>query len=182
MRTIRRTLCAALALCWAVAVQAAGDPHYSLTATLEPATHGLAVQASITLPPATSDRTVESSPAAPLEIVAAEPTVEKVPIEGVRAFAGINGSSAAICRCRPRRPLSSARCGRGDRIALRYRGKIDFTFDSPAQEYARGFMKRLARSAVKAFTSPAALFGIPTSARLCSRSTWRCKARTVGNS
>ena len=96
MRTIRRTLCAALVSCWAVAVQAAGDPHYSLTATLEPATHGLTVQASITLPPATSDRVIEFLLAAPLEIVAAEPTVEKLPIEGVRAFAGINGSSAAI--------------------------------------------------------------------------------------
>ena len=139
IRRFRRTLCAALALCWAVAVQAAGEPHYALNATLEPVTHGLTVQASITLPPATVARDVEFLLAAPLEIVTAEPAVEKLPIEGVRAFAGINGSSAAIvgagraARYRVRVPSGATR------IALTYRGKIDFTFDSPAQEYARGF-------------------------------------------
>jgi len=139
MRIIRRTLCAALVSCWAVAVQAAGDPHYSLTATLEPATHGLTVQASITLPPATSDRVIEFLLAAPLEIVAAEPAVEKLPIEGVRAFAGINGSSAAIVGTGHAARYRVRVAAGATRIALRYRGAIDFTFDSPAQEYARGF-------------------------------------------
>lgn len=139
MGVLGRTICAALALCSAVAAPAAGEPHYSLRATLEPASHGLSVQATIDLPAAAAARDVEFLLATPLEIVAAEPAVEKLPIDGVRAFAGINGSSAAIvgagraARYRVHLPSGVTR------IALSYRGKIDFTFDSPAQEYARGF-------------------------------------------
>ena len=110
-----------------------------LEATLEPSAHTIAVKAVVQLPAAESPRDVEFLLAAPLRIVTSEPEVERLPATKNSAFAGINGSSAAITdsgnaqRYRVRLPAGATR------IALEYQGPIDFGFESPAQEYARGF-------------------------------------------
>ena len=138
-RNLWRAVWASFALSCSAVVHAAGEPHYSLDATLDPVTHGLVVRATLSVPATAAARDVEFLLAAPLEIVTAAPAIEKLSAQGVRAFAGINGSSAAITgsgratRYRVHLPAGAST------ISLSYRGPIDFTFDSPAQEYARGF-------------------------------------------
>jgi aminopeptidase N len=120
---------------------AATEPasHYVLKATLDPAAHTLEAEVQLDVPAESAGRSVEFLLASSLQIIAAEPTVERLPVEGVRTFTGINGSATAI--------TASGRAARyravlpaGSRsIRLRYRGKVDFGFDTPGQEYARGF-------------------------------------------
>lgn len=139
IRNLWRAACLLLALGGLATAQAAGEPHYSIDATLEPVSHGLVIEATVQLPAAPADRDVEFLLASPLEIIRATPAIEKLPTSGGPAFAGINGSSAAItgsgraARYRVRLPAGATR------ITLSYRGPINFVFDSPSQEYARGF-------------------------------------------
>ena len=120
---------------------AAPEPvsHYELRVAIEPATRSLDSQVRIDLPEASAGRPVEFLLASTLEIIAAEPSVERLSAEGSRSFTGINGSAGAI--------TASGRAARyrvvlppGSRsLRLHYRGKVDFGFDTPGQEYARGF-------------------------------------------
>ena len=113
--------------------------HYELQVAIDPASRSLDSQVRLEVPEASAGRPVEFLLASTLEIVAAEPSVERLPAAGVRAFTGINGSAAAI--------TASGRAARyrvvlppGSRsLRLHYRGKVDFGFDTPGQEYARGF-------------------------------------------
>jgi len=120
---------------------AATEPasHYVLKATLDPAARTLEAEVQLDVPAESAGRSVEFLLASSLQIIAAEPAVERVPVEGVRTFTGINGSATAITAS-GRAVRYRAVLAAGSRsIRLRYRGKVDFGFDTPGQEYARGF-------------------------------------------
>ena len=123
------------------AVSAATEPvaHYSLRVDLDPAQRSLGAEVRLELPDSTAGQPVEFLLASTLQIVEAEPAVQRLPIDGVRTFTGINGSANAI--------TASGRAARyrvvlapgSKTLRLRYRGKVDFGFETPGQEYARGF-------------------------------------------
>jgi hypothetical protein len=114
-------------------------PHYQLEAVITPESRELEVQLELRLPADSSGKPLEFLLAASLEIVESSPAATRLPDDGTRTFTGINGSATAI--------TASGRAARyrvqlapGERsIRLRYRGRVDFGFDTPGQEYARGF-------------------------------------------
>jgi hypothetical protein len=118
---------------------AADLPSYRLDATLDPEGRTLEVDGTLTLPDALAGQTVEFLLAAPLEITAAEPAAVRVAADSGPGFMGINGSSASLgrsgraARWRVTLPAGSST------LRLRYRGPVAFGFDTPQQEYARGF-------------------------------------------
>jgi hypothetical protein len=122
----------------------AAMPRYALDVTLDPKARTLDARAVVELPAAAAGRAVEFLLAAPLEIVESEPRAEKLPAGGTRGFVGINGSSAdpnaagAMASNRAARYRVQLPPG-ATRLVLRYRGRVDFGFETPAQEYARGF-------------------------------------------
>lgn len=135
--TIAALLCT-IALRWTAAL-AADLPAYRLDASLDPQARTLAVEATLTLPQAQAGRAVEFLLAAPLAIESAEPAVTRVADDEGPGFVGINGSSASLARqgraARWRLTLPAD----SNVIRLRYRGPVAFGFDTPQQEYARGF-------------------------------------------
>jgi len=118
---------------------AAELPQYTLEVRIEPATHHLAVEATLGFPAQYAGRDVEFLLAAPLAISAASPAVERLPAGDTAGFTGINGSSAALeksgraARYRVTLPEDSPV------LRLTYAGAVDFGFDTPEEEYARGF-------------------------------------------
>jgi len=114
-------------------------PRYQLDTTIDPAARTLDVRAVVELPAAMAGTAVEFLLAAPLQLVESEPAVETLAVDAGQGFMGINGSSAGItktgraARYRVRLPAGSSR------FKLHYRGRVDFGFDTPGQEYARGF-------------------------------------------
>ncbi len=114
-------------------------PRYTLDATLDPAARTLEARATIELPTALEGRAVEFLLAAPLQVIESEPRAQRLAAGEGQGFTGINGSSSAV--------TASGRAARyrvqlppgGRRIALRYQGRVDFGFETPGQEYARGF-------------------------------------------
>lgn len=121
-------------------IDTAGLPRYQIAATLAPDTHELSADVTLEFPASAAGTRVEFLLAAPLAIVSSQPAVRELPAKGAGAgFTGINGSSAALSGSgRARR--WQAQLPAGERIlTLRYRGRMDFGFDTPEQEYARGF-------------------------------------------
>jgi hypothetical protein len=114
-------------------------PHYQLDAAITPESRELDVQLELRLPEGSGGQPLEFLLAASLEVVESSPAATRLPDDGTRTFTGINGSATAI--------TASGRAARyrvqlapGERsIRLRYRGRVDFGFDTPGQEYARGF-------------------------------------------
>lgn len=113
--------------------------HYVVQATLDPAARTLEAEVQLEVPAESAGRSVEFLLASSLQIVAAEPAIERLPVEGVRAFTGINGSATAITASGRAARYRAVLTAGSRSIRLRYRGKIDFGFDTPGQEYARGF-------------------------------------------
>ncbi len=133
-------LLAASSLGTAAAQSLASLPRYVINVSLAPDSHELSAEVSLEFPLAAAGTRVEFLLAAPLAIESSQPRVQELPVKGAGAgFTGINGSSAAL--------LGSGRARRwqaqlpaGERtLMLRYRGRMDFGFDTPEQEYARGF-------------------------------------------
>jgi len=114
-------------------------PRYRLEAAITPAQHSLDVRASIELPASMAGQAVEFLLAAPLQITASEPAAQPLAAGAGAGFSGINGSSASVTgsgrakRYRVQLPAGSSR------FTLHYAGRVDFGFDTPGQEYARGF-------------------------------------------
>jgi len=118
---------------------AAERPQYTLEVRIEPATHHLAVDATLGFPAQYAGRDVEFLLAAPLAIASSSPAVERLPAGDTGGFTGINGSSAALeksgraARYRVTLPKDTPT------LRLTYAGAVDFGFDTPEEEYARGF-------------------------------------------
>lgn len=114
-------------------------PQYTLELRIEPATHHLAVDATLAFPAQYAGRDVEFLLAAPLAIANSTPAIERLPAGDTGGFTGINGSSAALeksgraARYRVTLPKDSPV------LRLSYAGAVDFGFDTPEEEYARGF-------------------------------------------
>ena len=114
-------------------------PRYTLDAVVDPAARSLDTRATIELPPSMAGQAVEFLLAAPLQVLESEPAVQRLAADEGQGFSGINGSSAAMTRSgravRYRVQLSAG----ARRITLHYKGRVDFGFETPGQEYARGF-------------------------------------------
>jgi hypothetical protein len=129
---------AALAL-FAIAAQAADHPRYDLDVKVEPAAHRLAVEATVSFPAEYAGREIEFLLASPLAIASSSPAVTRLPAGDTAGFTGINGSSGDL--------VKSGRAARyrvvlpkdAPAVRLSYAGAVDFGFDTPAEEYARGF-------------------------------------------
>jgi hypothetical protein len=113
--------------------------HYTLDVSIDPAMRSIEANVQLRVPEGSAGKSIEFLLAAPLEIVGADPAVIRIAEEGSRTFTGINGSAAAITAS-GRATRYRAQLVPGSRtLNLRYRGKVDFGFDTPGQEYARGF-------------------------------------------
>ena len=123
----------------ATSTQPAALPRYQLDVTLDPAARTLDAKASVELPPALAGSAVEFLLAAPLEIRESAPGAQKLAADAGAGFMGINGSSSAVTQS-GRAARYRVQLAPGERrFTLHYRGRIDFGFDTPQQEYARGF-------------------------------------------
>ncbi len=129
------------ALCFGPATAAPiGElPQYDLDVRVEPATHQLSVDATVSFPATYAGREVEFLLATPLVIASSTPAVERLPVGDTAGFSGINGSSGSLvksgraARYRVTLPKDSPT------LRLAYSGPVDFGFDTPEEEYARGF-------------------------------------------
>ncbi len=137
----RCALAAVVGLC--PSLHAAEIPAYRLDAAIDPASGELSVTAEVEVPASLAGKTVEFLLATPLRIESSDPAVTSIAAESAAGFSGINGSSAALGKsgraARYRLQLPPGRTS----FQLRYSGRVDFGFDSPAQEYARGFNETL---------------------------------------
>ncbi|MBV6415806.1 MAG: hypothetical protein CMLOHMNK_00327 [Steroidobacteraceae bacterium] len=133
-----RASAVALALA-AVSAHAADLPRYDLDVRVDPASHGLTVDTTLSFPAEYAGRQVEFLLAAPLAITRSSPAVERLPVGETAGFSGINGSSASLeksgraARYRVTLPKDSPT------LRLAYSGAVDFGFDTPVEEYSRGF-------------------------------------------
>lgn len=128
---------------WALALlpiaSVAEVAHYSIRAAFEPAAGELTATVQVQWPREQAGKPVEFLLAAPLQITSASVELAKQTGAPAQGFQGINGSAAAM--------LESGRAQRyrmvvpadGSPLTLSYRGKLDFGFETPGQEYARGF-------------------------------------------
>ena len=114
-------------------------PRYQLAAELMPETHQLTVDATVDLPVSLAGKKLEFLLAAPLKIDHSEPAVTPLPGDPKKGFAGINGSSAALGDTGRAARYSLQLAPGQHQIKLHYAGPVDFGFETPAQEYARGF-------------------------------------------
>ena len=118
---------------------AATLPHYKLEAVISPQARELEVRLALDLPEHSAGKPLEFLLAASLEVVESSPAVTRLPEDGTRTFMGINGSATSISGS-GRAARYRVQLAPGERsIRLHYRGKVDFGFDTPGQEYARGF-------------------------------------------
>jgi len=112
---------------------------YTLDAVIDPPASTLDTRATLELPPSMAGQAIEFLLAAPLQVLESEPAVQKLAAGEGQGFSGINGSSDAMTKSghavRYRVQLPAG----GRRLTLHYKGRIDFGFETPAQEYARGF-------------------------------------------
>jgi hypothetical protein len=117
----------------------AAIPRYILDAVIDPAARTLDTRATVELPPSMAGQAIEFLLAAPLQVLESDPAVQKLAAGEGQGFSGINGSSEAMTKSgravRYRVQLPPG----GRRLTLHYRGRVDFGFETPGQEYARGF-------------------------------------------
>ncbi len=114
-------------------------PRYALDAVIDPAARTLDTRATLDLPPSMAGQAIEFLLAAPLQVLESEPAVQRLAAGEGRGFSGINGSSDAMTKAgREVRYRVQLPAG-GRRLTLHYKGRIDFGFETPGQEYARGF-------------------------------------------
>jgi aminopeptidase N len=132
-------LAATLVAASAVAADLATPPHYRIDAKLEPTTRTLEVDAVLRLPPAYAGRRVEFLLARTFQITSATPAAKRLEVGSAAGFVGINGSSPRSSDA-ARASRYSVQLASGQReLRVRYRGRVDFGFETPTQEYARGF-------------------------------------------
>ncbi len=127
-----------------LAVPAAGAPTewpaYTLTSTIDPASHRLSTTAEISLPTALAGQTVEFVLGANFRITASKPAATKLPAaDGATVFAGINGTSEELAS---RRGVSAYRLtlpADGSSFRVEYTGLVDIPPTTSPEEYARSF-------------------------------------------
>lgn len=108
-----------------------------IEAQIDPEQRTLNASVRVTLPAGT--RELEFLLASSLVISEAEPVVEVIETEREEGFVGINGSAQAMLASN-RAKRYRVRLAEGQHeFQLRYQGKVDFGFETPSQEYARGF-------------------------------------------
>ena len=130
---------AAISVWPAMAAPAANLPQYDLDVRVDPASHGLAVEGTVTFPASYAGREVEFLLAAPLVIASSSPTVERLPVGDTAGFTGINGSSGDLLKSRRAARYRVTLPKDSPTLRLTYAGAVDFGFDTPEEEYARGF-------------------------------------------
>lgn len=139
MSSVAKKLLQLAALLIGLLGAAAEASHYAISTTLDPAGRTLEATVTVELPEAKAGQAIEFLLAATLEITSADPAIVRLPADPTRAFVGINGSSESVsasgraARYRVTLPTGVRR------FTLAYRGRIDFGFETPGQEYARGF-------------------------------------------
>ncbi len=112
---------------------------FDLRVEINPDTHKLEVEATIELPQAYAGETVEFLLTDAVDIISAEPSVERLPYEGSQGFTGINGSSVDltdqghVARYRVTVPAENAQ------LKIRYQGVINFALGGQKEQYTRGF-------------------------------------------
>ena len=133
-------------LLFSLAVTArAGVPHTNLAldVRIDPASSEIEVQADIELPEAYTGQTLEFLLTDAVEIVQAEPAVQRLPFDseggGSQGFTGINGSSVDLTdsghAARYRVQLQPGETT----LSLTYRGAINFALGDMKEQYTRGF-------------------------------------------
>ena len=132
-----------LALSCRIALAAEDLPHFQLNVEISPTTHQLAASATVTLPTKSAGQRVEFLLAAPLVIDSSEPAVVRVAGDARVGFSGINGSSAALGESGRAARYRVQLAADQHAITLHYHGEVNFGFETPAQEYARGFKETM---------------------------------------
>lgn len=106
--------------------------HHVLVVKIDPATHTLAVEDTITWPHAAAATPRTFLLNARLRITKADPPVEEVPLGSVEAAFGADGAG--------RTPLKRYRlAAAAPAVTLSYEGAMDFQLSDPREEYTRGF-------------------------------------------
>jgi len=130
------------AILFSVALVArAGVPHadFALDIRIDPASSELEVRADIELPDTYAGQTLEFLLTDAVEIVAAEPAVQRLSYDGSQGFTGINGSSVDltdsghVARYQVQLPPGETK------LSLTYRGAINFALGDMKEQYTRGF-------------------------------------------
>ncbi|MGI9341456.1 MAG: hypothetical protein ACR2QV_01315, partial [Gammaproteobacteria bacterium] len=142
----RNRLAVAAMVLLAVAARAEQVPYadYTLELGVDPMSSRLEATAEIELPEASAGRTVEFLLTSAVEITAAEPPVERVPLgagdaSGVQGFTGINGSSVELddsghaVRYRVTLPDGDTS------VRIEYSGAVNFALGDLKEQYTRGF-------------------------------------------
>ncbi len=122
------------------ATPAAQWPDYRIAATIDPATHRLAADVTVTVPAAAAGQALEFVLAGNFAVDRSSPALEKLPAAaGDEAFSGINGTSEETAR---RRGVSRYRVtlpAGATSFSLHYSGLVDMQPQVSEQEYARSF-------------------------------------------
>jgi hypothetical protein len=113
--------------------------HYSVRAKIEPAAGELTATVQLQLPREQAGKQVEFLLAAPLQITSTSVELVRQAGEPGQGFQGINGSAAAMVQSGRAQRYRLIAPADGTALTLSYRGKLDFGFETPGQEYARGF-------------------------------------------
>lgn len=117
--------------------QAADRITHALVVSLTPASHRLAVTATVAFPE-TAPAPAEFLLSAALTITSATPAVQEVPLGDTQPFFGNNGGSGALDAARVKRYRLAA-APADHRLVLRYEGVVNTPLAAQEEEYARGF-------------------------------------------
>ena len=121
------------------AADSVSAPHYLIDAKLDPADKTLEADVLLRLPEKFAGKRIDFLLSRSLEVISSVPSARRLELGSATGFIGINGS--------PPRPSDAARASRysvqlapgSHELRVRYRGRVDFGFETPTQEYARGF-------------------------------------------
>jgi aminopeptidase N len=121
------------------AADSASAPHYIIDAKIDPAPKTLEAEVVLRLPEKFAGKRVEFLLSQSLEVVSSAPAARRLELGSAAGFVGINGSPPrASDAARASRYAVQLPAGRRE-LRVRYRGRVDFGFETPTQEYARGF-------------------------------------------
>jgi len=139
LRAVSRSLAVPL-LALAVTVQAGvANTDFSLDIGIDPVTHNLSVQADIVLPSRYAGQTLEFLLTDAVEIMEAEPAVQRLPYDDSKGFTGINGSSVEMTDSGHAARYQVQLPPDGTTLRLVYRGTINFALGDMKEQYTRGF-------------------------------------------
>jgi len=119
----------------------AGVPQadFALDVRIDPTTHMLEVRADIELPETYAGQTLEFLLTDAVEIVKAEPAVQRLPDDDSQGFTGINGSSVELTESGHVARYQVQLPPGGTELHVTYRGAINFALGDEKEQYTRGF-------------------------------------------